>query len=98
MADEVKADYEQLEQLASKFMQQHDAVQQTLQQVKAGMDKLQGNWIGKGSHKFFEEMQGEVLPATTRLEQALHQASQITKKIIQIMQQSEQEASGLFHS
>jgi len=99
MADQIKADYQQLEELASKFMQQHEAVQQTLQQVKASMQKLEDEgWAGKGSKQFFSEMRGEVLPASHRLEQALQQASQVTKKIMQIMHQAEQEASGLFHN
>jgi len=94
---EIKADYQHLEQLASKFMQQHGAVQQTLQHVKASMDKLHEGWVGKGSRKFFSEMQGEVLPASKRLEDALQEASQVTKKIIEIMRQAENEGSALFH-
>jgi len=98
MADEVRADYDQLEQVASRFANQSQEVQQTLQQVRNRMNKLQNDWIGRGSEAFFSEMEGEVLPATNRLQQALEEASRITKEVVQIMQQAEEEASSPFRT
>jgi len=98
MADEVRADYDQLEQVASRFANQSQEVQQSLQQVRNSMNKLQDDWIGRGSEAFFSEMEGEVLPATNRLQQALEEASRVTKEIVQIMQQAEEEASSPFKS
>ncbi|NJN98931.1 MAG: WXG100 family type VII secretion target [Anaerolineales bacterium] len=54
MADEIKADYEQLEQVANKFSSQSEEIQQMLQQVKNGMEKLEPDWIGRGSDAFSE--------------------------------------------
>jgi WXG100 family type VII secretion target len=98
MADEVRADYDQLEQVASRFANQSQEVQQALQQVRNSMNKLQDDWIGRGSEAFFSEMEGEVLPATNRLQQALDEASRVTKEVVQIMQQAEEEASSPFKS
>ena len=98
MADEVRADYDQLEQVASRFANQSQEVQQTLQQVRNKMNKLQSDWIGRGSEAFFSEMEGEVLPGTNRLQQALEEASRVTKEVVQIMQQAEEEASSPFRS
>ena len=67
MADEVKADYEQLEQVANKFSNQSEEIQQMLQTVKNNMDKLEPDWIGRGSEAFFSEMQGEILPAVMQI-------------------------------
>ncbi len=95
--DEVRADYEQLEQVANQFQAQSQAIQQMLQNVKGSMDPLVGGgWIGRGSDAFYAEMEGEVLPATQRLQAALEEASQATKKITQTMQQAEDNASALF--
>jgi WXG100 family type VII secretion target len=98
MADEVKADYEQLEQVASRFANQSQEVQQMLQKVRNSMQKLEPDWIGRGSEAFFSEMEGEVLPATARLQQALDEAGRVTRDIVQTMQQAEEEASSPFRS
>ena len=96
MADEVKADYEQLEQVASKFSSQSEEIQQMLQTVKNNMDQLEPDWIGRGSEAFFSEMQSEVLPAVQRLQQALEEANRVTKEVVQTMQDAEEEASSPF--
>ncbi len=96
MADEVKADYEQLEEVANKFSNQSEEIQQMLQTVKNNMDKLEPDWIGRGSEAFFSEMQSEVLPAVMRLQQALEEANRVTKEVVQTMQDAEEEASSPF--
>ena len=98
MADEVRADFNQLEQIASKFGNQAQEIQQMFQQVRGGMDKLENDWIGRGSEAFFREMRGEVLPAVNRLHQALEEASRVTKEIVQTMRQADEEASSPFRS
>jgi WXG100 family type VII secretion target len=96
MADEVKADYEQLEEVANKFSNQSEEIQQMLQTVKNNMDQLEPDWIGRGSEAFFSEMQSEVLPAVMRLQQALEEANRVTKEVVQTMQDAEEEASSPF--
>jgi len=98
MADDVKADYEQLEEVANKFSNQSEEIQQMLQLVKNNMDKLEPDWIGRGSEAFFSEMQSEVLPAVMRLQQALEEANRVTKEVVQTMQDAEEEASSPFRS
>ncbi len=41
-------------------------------------------------------MEDEVLPASQRLQQALEEAGQVTKKIVDIVKQGEDEASSRF--
>ncbi len=96
MADEIRADYAQLQQLSTQFQRQAQAINQMRQQVKSKMSALQGNWIGKGSEAFFSEMNDKVLPSTERLYQALQEASKITKQIAQTVQQAEQDAAAPF--
>jgi len=98
MSDEIKADYDQLEQVAAGFMNEAQAIEQMLQSVRGGMDKLQDAWIGRGSDAFFAEMQDEVVPAVQRLHDALNDASQVTKEISQTMQQADEEASSPFRA
>jgi WXG100 family type VII secretion target len=96
MADEIKADYDQLEAVASRFNSQSQVVQEMLQQVRRGMEQLEGEWIGRGSDAFFAEMQSEVLPASMRLQQVLEDAGQVTRQISQTLQQADEEASRPF--
>jgi WXG100 family type VII secretion target len=98
MSDEIRADYDQLEQVAHRFASQSQSVQDTLQRVRGSMETLRGGWMGRGSDAFFSEMESEVLPATQRLQEALDTANQVTRMIVQIMQQADEEASQPFTS
>lgn len=95
--DEIKADYDRLEQLAGRFANQAQVIQQMLQGVRGSMDPLEsGGWVGRGSDAFFSEMNSEVLPASERLQQALEEANRVTKHIIQTVKQAEEEAGSAF--
>jgi len=96
MFDTIEADYDRLEQVSSRFMNQTNTVQQTLSHIQGSMGNLQGNWIGRGSEAFFAEMQGVVLPAVTQLQQALEEGARVTNMVTQIIQQAEEEASSCF--
>lgn len=99
MSDEIRADYDRLEQVAAKFGSESQAIQQMLQNVKGSMDPLEnGGWVGRGSEAFFSEMNSEVLPASERLRQALDEANSVTKRIIQVVKQAEDEASSPFRA
>ena len=97
MAEEIRADYEQLQQIASQFSAQSETVASVFQLLNNNMQPLEsGGWIGEGSDAFFGEMNGEVLPGTQRLQQAMDEANRIVQAIVQTVQTAEQEASGLF--
>jgi WXG100 family type VII secretion target len=99
MSDEIRADYDQLEEVAGRFANQSQVIQEMLQRVRSSMEKLEdGGWIGRGADAFFEEMHGEVVPAAVRLHEVLEEASQATRAIVQIVQQAEDEASSPFRT
>jgi WXG100 family type VII secretion target len=98
-SDEIKADYQQLEQVASRFTSQAQTIEQMIQQVRSSMDPLEnGGWLGRAAESFFNEMNGAVLPACQRLLDALHEASQVTKEISNTMSRAEDEACAPFRS
>jgi WXG100 family type VII secretion target len=97
MSDEIRANYEQLENIANRLARQSQAIQSTQQKIKSSMSKLQnGGWIGRGSDAFFSEMNSVVLPAVQRLQNALQEASTVTKTAAETFKNAEEEASGLF--
>jgi WXG100 family type VII secretion target len=98
-SDEIKVDYQQLEQVAIRFASQAQIIEQMIQQLRSSMDPLDhGGWVSRGADIFFGEMNGEVLPACQRLLSALNDASQVTKNIANTIRRAEDEASSLFRS
>jgi WXG100 family type VII secretion target len=92
----IRADYEQLQKIATSFSTQAANSQRTLKQVKSQMDILQrGDWIGRGARAFYKEMDQDVLPALQRLVKALERASQVTQQISRIVKEAEDEAARL---
>jgi WXG100 family type VII secretion target len=99
MVDEIRADYNELNGVASKFANQEQAIQQMSQKIRSAMEKLEnGGWMGEGSEAFFSEMHSVVLPAIQRLETALQQGAAVTREIAQTMRQAEDEASSPFRA
>jgi WXG100 family type VII secretion target len=99
MVSEIRADYEELESLASRFERQLQGTQQMMQGVyRSFAELLDDGWKGRGSDAFFSEMQGEVLPASQRLQDALEQAGRVTRAIIEIIRQGEEEACSPFRN
>lgn len=99
MADEIRADYDQLQAIAGQFSAQSESVGALIQQVRASLSPLEsGGWMGDAAESFFAEMGNEVLPATLRLQQALDEAARTVQTIVQTVRQAEEEASGLFRA
>jgi len=96
MADEIRADYTQLQQMATQFSRQATAINRMQQQMKHSLGGLQGNWIGHGSEAFFSEMRDKVLPATQRLADALRAAQKVTLQISQVLRAAEEDAARPF--
>jgi len=98
-APRVRADYDQLGQVAQKFSQQGDSVQSALGQLRQQMEVLQnGDWVGAGATAFYAEMNDSVLPTVGRLAQALHTAQQVTQQISREMKAAEEGAAACFRA
>lgn len=99
MSDEIRADYDELENLAGRFVNQSQAISQMIQRVNASADKLLGgDWKGRGVDAFEREMRSEVMPAAQRLQQALEEAGRTTNDVAQTIKQAEEEASSRFRT
>lgn len=96
-APRVRADYDQLAQIAQAFGLAGFQTDATMSSLKSAKGTLQsGDWIGRGATAFYGEMDSQVLPALQRLVSALQQAQQVTAQINAIMQQVENEVAALF--
>ncbi len=96
-ARKVRADYDELAQIAKSFNRQAAGMKQALQRIKRQISVLRGgDWIGQGATRFYQEMDNDVLPSLNRLAGALANGDQTTRKISQIMKQAEQDAASIF--
>ncbi len=99
MGDKTVLDFQQLEQICKKFQQEADDLQGLYQDTKNRVDNLHSiGWVGRGSDKFFEESENMVLPAMSRLINAMRNASNILNNIMNLYQQAQEEASNPFRS
>lgn len=95
--DVIQAQYEQLDNIASRFGQTAENNVALAQQVAQAVQALQnGGWEGKGAAAFFAEMETTTNPALQRLIHALEEAQTTTLEIKRIIQQAEEEASAPF--
>ncbi|MBX7212645.1 MAG: WXG100 family type VII secretion target [Thermoflexales bacterium] len=61
-APKIRADYDQLNQIAQRFGQEADAQRLTLQSLKQNMSDLEGgDWIGQGARAFNDDPSGVAL-------------------------------------
>lgn len=94
--DEVRGDYEKLEQVSRQFGEKSQSTEEMLNKVRQAMESLRGGFQGLAADAFFQEMESELLPASDRLKNVLNEASNVTKQISETLSQAEQEAAGLF--
>jgi WXG100 family type VII secretion target len=95
--DKIRADYDSLRQIAQRFGQQAEETRKTLRNLEQAVNTLkQGDWIGEGARKFYNEFDSAVLPSLKRLQSALENAGQTTKKMDDVMRQAEELAARLF--
>ncbi|MCW1970236.1 MAG: WXG100 family type VII secretion target [Anaerolineae bacterium] len=93
-APKIKANYAQLTEIAQLFQQHAEAVNQQLNAIKHGVEKLSaGDWQGQGASAFYAEMNADIMPAFKRLGNALAQAAQKTLAISQQFSQAEEDAA-----
>jgi len=68
-----------------------------LRQTKSKVESLHNNqWVGEAADKFFSEMEGTVLPALNRLENALGTAADVAQKAVNTIQQADEGTKRFF--
>lgn len=93
-APKIRADYEALGDIASRFSRAADENQNALRALERRKTELQnGEWIGLGAKAFYAEMDTAVLPAMLRLVGALRAAADSVNRIRVQFEQAEADAS-----
>ena len=93
-APRIRIEYDVMDQIVKKFFTQADLTNKTLERLSSQAETLHdGDWVGKGSKKFNNEMNSSVLPSMRGLSKALEESGQVTQKICQVMRQAEEDAA-----
>ncbi|HEY1013189.1 MAG TPA: WXG100 family type VII secretion target, partial [Herpetosiphonaceae bacterium] len=95
-AEIVQANYEELEQLASRFGQQSEMISQLTGQVQRQAQVVARSWLGDASDAFAQEMEADVFPALKRFTEALGSSQQVTAQVSEIMRSAEEEAEAIW--
>jgi len=96
MAEKIEADYAELQRMDGVFRKSSDEVDASYNQIKNQVDVLRQTWTGRGADAFFQEMDRELMPALRKLSNAMEQGGSTTIAIANIVEQAEDDASGLF--
>ena len=97
MADQIEANYEQLEAIQNRFAQLADFVEQMGKDTGGKVHTLrEEGWQGEGSDAFYSEMSDEIVPAIGRLRASLEKASETIAKVAGTIHEADEEAQGLF--
>lgn len=93
----IQARYDELDAVARRFEQRAQAIGELRSRLQRAAQALeQGGWQGQGAAAFFGEMNGQLVPATQRLAEALDQARIVTLEISVLLRRAEQEAAAPF--
>ncbi|MBX0329901.1 WXG100 family type VII secretion target [Oscillochloris sp. ZM17-4] len=93
MTDQVQVNYEQMNDVSSRFAKQSDTVQSLLQMLLGKLDPLKGgSFMGQAADAFYAEMDDVLLPSVRKLQELLSEANVVTKEVSQIFQKADSEA------
>lgn len=93
----IQANYEQLEAIAGRFGQMAEENETLRANVMRGVEALRnGGWEGEGANAFLAEMDGTMFPAVDRLTNALAEAQKVTREIVRVIREAEEEAARPF--
>jgi WXG100 family type VII secretion target len=97
MANTQQINYDEMQAIIKALESEEEEIKVLFNQTKSMTESLHGGqWIGEAADKFFNEMEGFVLPRTTRMIMALNTAGNVAKQIMQIIHQADEECKGFF--
>jgi WXG100 family type VII secretion target len=97
MANTQQVNYDEMQAIIKQLESEEEEIKALFNQTKSKVESLHGSqWMGDAADKFFQEMEGVVLPKTTKMIYALNVAGQVAKQIINIIHQADEETKGFF--
>jgi WXG100 family type VII secretion target len=99
MAYKIQIQYDDMENIASMFDNFADSTQEHIGKIEQLKGQVEGGgWVGVGSGKFIDELEGEVLPQLKILQSGYETAAAQVRKISQMFEEAEQTILSYFAS
>ncbi len=92
----LQVNYDELSKISELFRDDGDDLAQVYSSLKKEMQALQHEWIGEAAEAFYAEMEEVLLPALKRTYEASHLSSDVTRKIVKLIHDADQETGGYF--
>jgi WXG100 family type VII secretion target len=93
-AELIRAQYDQLQAVSVSFDDERDRIYALHGRLLRQVDILRrGGWQAEGADDFYRQMDADVLPGVERLRSALEQAGSVTRQIIMLLQNAEEDAA-----
>jgi len=97
MAVNVHLDYEQCRAISAGFHTDRGDIDQLYRQLKNSVEQLHnGGWVGEAADRWYNVMEGELLPAVLRLSNAQGSIGDSTQKVLLIIQQADEGCKSIF--
>ena len=92
----VQLKYDELNTIVKKMRNEGEDLTTLTRQTREKVHDLYLEWIGEGAEKFFDEMDTKLLPALSRLSQALFASQMALSRIIKVMKDADHETARFF--
>jgi WXG100 family type VII secretion target len=92
----LQVNYDELSQVSKLFRDDGDNLAQVYSTLRTELQALQHDWVGEAAEAFFAEMEEVLLPALKRTYEALHLSSDMTREIMKLIHDADQETGGYF--
>jgi WXG100 family type VII secretion target len=96
MVRRVQLNYDELRVMVKKFRDEAEDIAKLQVKMRDRVRDLHKDWEGDAAEKFFKEMEGELLPALSRLSRALFFAQDTLQRIIKIIHDHDEDTKGFF--
>jgi WXG100 family type VII secretion target len=97
MANTQQLNYDEMQGIIKQLETEQEDVKALFNQTKSMVESLHGSqWMGEAADRFFNEMESQVLPKTTKMLYALTVAGQVAKQIVNIIHQADEETKSFF--
>jgi WXG100 family type VII secretion target len=97
--DQIRFQYDDIEQIARKFRHLNDSAEDVLRRVLYCLDQMEnGVWIGRGADEFRDELEDIVIPAVRRLAAVLGDTAWTLDKSSDIMREAEELGAAQFRA
>lgn len=92
----LQVNYDELSQISKLFRDDGDNLAQVYSTLRTELQALQHDWVGEAADAFYAEMEEVLLPALKRTYEALHLSSDMTREIMKLIHDADQETGGYF--